>query len=240
MSDEPSSLGHLPGGRWEFDESVTNVFSDMLKRSIPEYDVMRKAVFDIGSCLVQPGTHVVDLGCSRGDALAPFVGTFGAANKYVGVEVSPPMLEASRLRFAKEIAEGSVTISALDLRKEYPRVPASATLCVLSLQFTPIDHRQRILYDAYTNTVPGGGLVLVEKVLGSSAELDAMMIDLHHRQKGDAGYSSEEVERKRLALEGVLVPVTARWNEELLRGAGFRQVDCFWRWMNFAGWIAKK
>jgi tRNA (cmo5U34)-methyltransferase len=34
------------------------------------------------------------------------------------------------------------------------------------------------------------------------------------------------------------VPVTARWNEELLRSAGFVDIDCFWRWMNFAGWIA--
>ena len=50
----------------------------------------------------------------------------------------------------------------------------------------------------------------------------------------------EEINRKRFALEGVLVPVTARWNEELLNGAGFRQVDSIWRWMNFAGWVAIK
>jgi tRNA (cmo5U34)-methyltransferase len=43
-----------------------------------------------------------------------------------------------------------------------------------------------------------------------------------------------------LALEGVLVPVTAAWNEQLLKGAGFSQVECFWRWMNFAGWVAVK
>ena len=43
-----------------------------------------------------------------------------------------------------------------------------------------------------------------------------------------------------LALEGKLVPVTAHWNEELLRNAGFAQVECFWRWCNFAGWIAVK
>ena len=52
------------------------------------------------------------------------------------------------------------------------------------------------------------------------------------------GYSAEEIERKRLSLEGVLVPVTARMNEDLLRSAGFDQVDCFWRWANFAGWLA--
>jgi tRNA (cmo5U34)-methyltransferase len=56
--------------------------------------------------------------------------------------------------------------------------------------------------------------------------------------KAEHGYSREEIDRKRFSLEGVLVPVTARWNEELLAAAGFDQIDCFWRWMNFAGWVA--
>lgn len=33
---------------------------------------------------------------------------------------------------------------------------------------------------------------------------------------------------------------TAKWNEELLQMSGFREIDCFWRWVNFAGWIAVK
>jgi tRNA (cmo5U34)-methyltransferase len=36
------------------------------------------------------------------------------------------------------------------------------------------------------------------------------------------------------------VPVTAAWNEDLLQQAGFRHVECFWRWLNFGGWIAVK
>jgi tRNA (cmo5U34)-methyltransferase len=112
------------------------------------------------------------------------------------------------------------------------------TLAVLTLQFTPIEHRQRIVRDVYDNTVEGGAFVLVEKVLGDSAELDAAFVELYYAMKRASGYTDDEIERKRLALEGVLVPVTARWNEDLLARAGFRYVDCFWRWMNFAGWIA--
>jgi tRNA (cmo5U34)-methyltransferase len=66
------------------------------------------------------------------------------------------------------------------------------------------------------------------------------MVDLYYKMKSDNGYSQEQIERKRLSLEGVLVPVTAKWNEELLKQAGFKYIDCFWRWMNFAGWIAIK
>jgi tRNA (cmo5U34)-methyltransferase len=77
-------------------------------------------------------------------------------------------------------------------------------------------------------------------VLGATADLDALFVRTYHGLKQANGYSAEQVERKRLSLEGVLVPVTARWNEELLLMAGFAQVDCFWRYLNFAGWLALK
>jgi len=240
MQDAKSSLGHLPAGRWTFDASVAAVFDDMLERSIPQYEVMRKCVTNLGMSLVKPDTHIVDIGCSRGEGIAPFVSSLGEQNRYFGLDVSQPMLAAARQRFRQEIDQGLVTIAELDLRTDYPSVAASLTLCILSLQFTPIEHRQRILQDAYNSTIPGGAFILVEKVLGATARLNARMVDLYHARKKEAGYSAEEVERKKLSLEGVLVPVTAGWNEEFLRAAGFREVDCFWRWMNFAGWVAVK
>jgi tRNA (cmo5U34)-methyltransferase len=230
----------LAEDKWQFDGPVTAVFDDMLARSIPQYDVMRRAVFDMACRHVQPSTAVVDLGCSRGEALAPLVDKFGAHNRFVGIEVSEPMLEAARARFQGLIACSVVDIRDLDLRTAYPADLASVTLSVLTLQFTPIEYRQRILRNVWQHTTAGGAFILVEKVLGATADLDALLVANYYRMKGDNGYSQEQIERKRLSLEGVLVPVTAAWNEQLLQMAGFTQIDCFWRWMNFAAWIAVK
>ena len=230
----------LPGSKWVFDEGVTTVFDNMLARSIPQYEVMRQACFDLGSAYVQKGTDIVDLGCSRGEAMTRYIDRFGAYNRFVGLDVSDPMLDAARQRFEGMMRCGVVDIHRFDLREGYPSVKASLTLSVLTLQFIPIEYRQRIIRDIYKSTVSGGALLLVEKVLGATADLDALMVKTYYALKAQNGYSQDEIERKRLSLEGVLVPVTADWNEELLRMAGFRQVDCFWRWMNFAGWIAVK
>jgi tRNA (cmo5U34)-methyltransferase len=54
------------------------------------------------------------------------------------------------------------------------------------------------------------------------------------------GYGEDEIERKRLSLEGVLVPQPAAWNEAVLRDAGFVDVECFWRCLNFAAWVGVK
>ena len=226
--------------RWQFDGNVTDVFENMLARSVPQYDTMRALVFDLGATLVQSGTAIVDIGCSKGDALGPFIQQFGTANRYIGVELSKPMLEAARRRFAALIEQRIVDIRRLDLRTEYPPEMASLTLAVLTIQFTPIEYRHRIMQRIAVHTLPGGGIILVEKVFGSTAHFDELLTRRYYELKTRNGYTAEQIERKRLALEGVLVPVSARWNEDLLREAGFNQIECFWRWSNFAGWIAIK
>lgn len=58
--------------------------------------------------------------------------------------------------------------------------------------------------------------------------------------KREHRYTEEQIRDKRKSLEGVLVPVTESWNLDLLHTAGFKKVECFWRYLNFAGWLAVK
>ena len=88
--------------------------------------------------------------------------------------------------------------------------------------------------------VPGGAFIMVEKILGSGAAMDSAMVAEYYRHKANTGYDEDAIQRKRLALEGVLVPSTTSTHLENLRAVGFTKIDCFWRWMNFAGFIAVK
>ena len=115
---------------------------------------------------------------------------------------------------------------------------ARLTLVVLALMFTPSEHRRDI--GAHRIDCPRRRDPSVEKVLGASADVDRLLVDRYYDLKARNGYSRDEIERKRFALEGVQVPVTARWNEELLRDQGWSSVECFWRALNFGGWLAVK
>jgi tRNA (cmo5U34)-methyltransferase len=230
----------VPESKWKFDSSVAEAFDDMLRRSIPQYDVMRQACFDIGQSFVKEGTEIVDLGCSRGEALDPFVRKFGAYNRYFGVEISEPMLAAARERFSGYRDAGIIRIEPVDLRESYPPARASLTLSVLTAQFIPIEHRPKLFSNVFDHTVSGGAMIIVEKILGEGRKNDDLFVETYYSLKRENGYSQDQIERKRLSLEGVLVPVTARWNEDMLQWAGFTRIECFWRWMNFAGWLAVK
>jgi tRNA (cmo5U34)-methyltransferase len=230
----------MPRGAWQFDQEVTAVFDDMLQRSIPQYNAMRLVTFEVGRRFVQPGTAIIDMGCSRGQALLPFVSQFGEANDYIGLEISEPMIEAARQNFAYHPHGNRVTIQSADLRRDFPDVTSSVVLAVLTLQFTPIEYRQQIIRRVFESLAPGGAFILVEKVLGATSKLDEAFVELFLNIKRENGYSESQIDRKRMSLEGVLVPVTAHWNEELLRQEGFTSVDCFWRHLNFAGWVALK
>jgi len=240
----------MPSGRWEFDAEVTAAFDDMLQRSIPQYDVMRDAVLSVGSTFVKERTEIIDVGCSRGESLAPFVDRFELktrangvgpfVERYVGVEVSAPMRAAAGLRFEREIAVGRVEIVGQDLCDGFPFVQASLALSVFTMQFIPIEYRQRVIQDIYDHTVHGGAIILVEKVIGATAPLNKIMVDRYYQMKAANGYTQDAIDRKRLALEGVLVPVTADWNIELLKQAGYRDVDTFWAWMNFRAFVGVK
>jgi tRNA (cmo5U34)-methyltransferase len=233
------NIYHIPTkDKWEFDESVTDIFEDMLARSIPQYDEMRSSVTNLAIEFIKPACHVVDIGCSKGDQINHLILKYGNYCHYHGLECSDSMIESAKNRF-KDFQ--NIQIHKMDLRTDWLTISnISVCLSVLTLQFVPIEYRLSLLKKIYLSLETGGALILVEKVIGASAELDKLTTKLYYDLKQSNGYSNYEIERKRLSLEGVLVPVTAKWNEEMLKMVGFTQIDCFWRWMNFTGLIAIK
>jgi len=232
----------LPEGKWTFDEKVTEVFEDMLSRSIPQYGVMRKTVYDIGCYFLDKSKNkvILDLGCSDGLNLHEFVNKYGAQARFKGIDVSEPMLEKARTSYQGYIKTGIVSINNLDLRVDFPVDIYTLIMSVFTIQFVPIEYRQEVIQKCYDNLSSNGCFIMVEKVLGNCSQLNEIMVNEYLKMKSNNGYTQEQIDRKRLSLEGVLVPMTSDWNKDMLRQAGFKKVDTFWRWMNFEGYVAIK
>lgn len=224
------------GKKWEFNEEVTKVFGDMLARSIPNYDTMRELCFMVGRNFVRENSIISDIGCSNGLASDKFINAFPNAKFYLS-DVSEPMLDACRQKYE---GNASVVILNHDLRNGVPMKGNDLVIASLTLQFTPIEYRWNILQSIYDSLNLGGALILVEKILGSNAHIDNILVNEYYNIKRENGYSEELIQSKRKSLEGVLVPLTSDFNEHLLTMCGFKETDCFWRCLNFCAWVAIK
>lgn len=240
----------LPGEKWEFDKSVADCFENMLERSIPGYETMRELTANIIYCVIKHILHnteqdtddfdILDLGCSDGLMLERLMDRFNGEGFYTGVDVSEPMLSKAKRRFENEIRRGQVNIYTCDLKESFPYGNFEAITSILTAQFVPIEYRQHLIQEIYDRLISGGCFVMVEKVLGNTDKINQLFVNNYYDIKRKNGYTDEQINRKRLSLEGVLVPVTNDWNIELLKQAGFKQVDIFWKHLNFVGYIAIK
>ena len=226
------------GRRWAFDEQVAACFPDMLERSIPQYNEMRKLVFQLGKAILDSKDiqTALDLGCSTGIGLEQLAEPY-PKGFFVGVDASSAMVKeaASRLQEKKNIY-----VREMDLRHEFPKGNYHLVTAILTLQFIPLESRLRVIKSVYECVHPGGAFLLVEKVLGSDPVIHDLLVNQYYNYKSDNGYTAEQIENKRFSLENVLVPVTSDWNKDMLRHCGFDRVESFWRCLNFEGLIAIK
>ncbi len=229
-----------PTEPFEFNDSVARVFDDMLQRSIPMYQECQNLAVYWCAKYAKPATSVYDLGCSTGNLLLKLAERLEHPKniKLIGLDNSAAMLKKTKETFKNSPL--SCTMVEADLNKKLSIENASVVVMNYTLQFVKLDNRPTLLKSIYGGLVSGGSLILIEKVKSEIPDLNQTFIEFHHQFKEENGYSKLEISQKREALENVLIPWTVEQNSELIQSAGFSTVDLFFKWNNFAGFIALK
>ncbi len=233
---------YKPDGKWTFDDGVTRVFEDMLSRSIPGYSTMRDCVVRIANPILtnSPIPRLLDIGSSRGETIYQILDSLPAhvSVTAVGVDSSKPMVDAATDLFGNFDNVRFVCADATDI--EISPMEYSVITSVLTAQFIPLDVRQHFYKQVHNGLSFNGAFIIVEKILGETPLCQDFLVDIYHRYKSDNGYTDEQIEEKRKALQGVLVPLRGSENERMLNDAGFTNIQRFWQCLNFAGWVAFK
>jgi tRNA (cmo5U34)-methyltransferase len=226
-----------------FDAKVSLVFDDMVSRSVPYYGEVQRMQADLAMELLPERDGVVcDLGCSTGTTIDLFVShpRCPAGAQFIGLDNSDHMLAEARAKLAQPLSEGRVKLRNADLNAESDIPRSNVIIMNWTLQFVRPIHREALVRRVFDSLKPGGALFLSEKVLVSDSMLNRLYIDFYLRYKKSRGYSDVEIQRKREALENVLVPYRVDENIDLLKHCGFKSVDVYFRWFNFACFVAVK
>ncbi|WP_437883254.1 carboxy-S-adenosyl-L-methionine synthase CmoA [Pseudomonas sp. LRF_L74] len=245
MTDQPDRLFSQPQPQirdFVFNEDVVRVFPDMIKRSVPGYPTIVENIGVLAAEFAQANSALYDLGCSLGavtQSLRRHVKADGCRviamdNSTAMVERCREYLHAQDSMFQEllpvEVLEGDILNLAFQ--------PASLVAMNFTLQFIPPQERLGLLQRIRQALLPGGALILSEKLRFEDDSQQALLTDLHIAFKRANGYSELEIAQKRSAIENVMKPDSFEQHRERLHAAGFSQVLPWFQCINFASLIA--
>ena len=228
-----------------FDDQVASVFEDMINRSVPGYSTIISMIGVLAERYCGAGSTIYDLGASLGGA------SFAVAQqlphddyRIIAIDNSEAMTSRLSAKLAALGEIGGKETSRIECRHEDLRdskiEDASMVILNFTLQFIEPAAREALMRKIYDGMLPGGLLIISEKIQFPDPALNELFIDLYHRFKETQGYSKLEISQKRAALENVLIPETLAAHRERLNGAGFHSVDTWFQCFNFASMVAFK
>jgi tRNA (cmo5U34)-methyltransferase len=212
-------------------------FDSHIRNSIPGYMELVRDCVNLSPRYVQPGTTVLDLGCSTAHLLAAVrrINRVGRPDvDYVGIDCEPGFrpywdgLRAKNLRC--EVADART--------RPFSNVCLSYSL--FTMQFIRPADKKALLKRIHDGIVEGGALIIAEKTLAETGRLQDALNSAYYDFKLRNGFSPEEILDKERSLRSLMTP----WTEAELRTAlsqvGFREINLFWSRLFFVGLVALK
>lgn len=238
--DAVFSATEPPIGDFSFNAKVADVFDDMVSRSVPYYEEMQRQVCELVSDFAKPDTNLYDIGCSTATTLLALDAEIAPSVRFVGIDNSPEMLAKAQEKVAASKSKRQFEFVPADLHHGLNIENASVITMLLTLQFVRPLYREKIMKSMYAGLNDKGCLILIEKLTSEETIFNRLFINHYYDFKRRNGYSDIEIAKKREALENVLIPYRLEENIELLKDAGFKSTEIFFRWYNFCGIIAIK
>jgi tRNA (cmo5U34)-methyltransferase len=223
--------------KFEFDEAVASVFDDMLSRSVPYYDEVRKLIISLILAEEKEGMKVLDLGSSTAKFLLDLHAKKSVSMQLKGLDNSQAMLDRAEQKCQAFGAD--IELELTDMLN-YTYQQEDVIVANYTLQFIRPIQRLELLKRLYGGLNDAGVFIFSEKVVFENKVLDKQMIDIYYTYKKEQGYSEYEIAQKREALENVLIPFTIKENIQMCRDAGFTKIETVFQWANFVTFVAKK
>jgi len=238
--DSIFKVGNFNDLTFTFNEEVTEVFEDMIDRSVPGYTSSLRLIENLSRKYFIEGTHCYDLGCSLGASSMSLIKAMGKREgKIFVIDNSPAMIAACEQEYADLIKTGKVKFIKQDVN-EAQIDKASVVVINFVLQFLNSKDRDGLLKKVFLGMKQGALLILSEKIHFDNKFRNLTIDNLHHQFKSNNGYSKMEISRKRDALEGVLMTDLETLHLKRLESIGFKKVRKVMTNLNFMTLVAEK
>jgi cyclopropane fatty-acyl-phospholipid synthase-like methyltransferase len=160
--------------------------------------------------------RVLDLGCGDGRLSSLVLESRASVDELVAVDISAPMLELARSRFA---GHDHIDVRTWDLRHPITTLGKFDVIVSGFALHHLTDERKRTLFREITDQLsPRGSFANLEVVASATPQRHAEFL-------AAIGRTADDAEDRLATVEEQLA-----W----MREAGLTNVDCVWRWRGFA------
>ena len=225
-------------GEWRFDKNVAKAFDSHVNKSVPFYEEIQRMVVEISEYFVRDHSVVYDLGSSTGTTLEQLSSTHAAKEdvQFIGIDLSKFMVTEAR----KKVNRPNVRFHHKNVIDVEFSPPAHFVTSLFTMQFLTTAERRTLLNRIHGGMIEGGCLLAVEKVCAEHSCFEDIWNELYWDFKRRQGFTPEQILEKANSIRGVLKPMTTEENKELLLQTGFSRVELFFKWYNWAGFVALK
>ena len=191
---------------WSFDESVAKRFQTEAETHIPDY----QRVIDLCMSYTQQvfgdskDITVVDVGSALGHTMDKYISQGYTDVK--GIDNSASMINSSKYK-------DRVIVSSTFVKE-----PCDVVLANWTLHF--ISEREQYLRDIFDSLKPNGMLIVSDK-MDHTIETE----NLYYNFKRANGVTEDVIQKKKLALIGILVTKPLQWYLDTLKGVGFSDIQ---------------
>ncbi len=225
---------------WKFGGETSKNFDEHVSKSVPLYQEGHDLICDMSDFFVKDNSIIYEIGCSTGTLSLKLAehNELKSGARFIGIDIEADMIAIAEEKKKNNSALG-VSFYAGDIL-DFEMEPADMVVCYYTIQFIKPSVRQVLIEKIYQNLNWGGALLLFEKVRGADARFQDILTALYTDYKIRKGYSAEDIVSKSRSLKGVLEPFSSQGNIDMLKRAGFVDINTVQKYLCFEGFLAIK
>jgi tRNA (cmo5U34)-methyltransferase len=215
--------------RASFDQAAAN-YDSSRRLLVPCFEEFYRTAVAMAPFEPEQAIRVLDLGSGTG-LLASFVLQHYPQARLTLVDISTEMLQKARQRFQR--AGERVAILELDYNTQ--DLPGQYDLIVsaLSIHHLEAEEKRRLFQKLFHSLQPGGAFINADHIEAPTPTLFQTYKELWIARTRELGVDEADLQA---ALERTKLDRLSTLEDQLrwLQQCGFRDVDCYYKWLHFA------
>lgn len=218
------------------DPKMVSEYAQRTAKVVPGLSDMHR----MASILLARGTpadgRILVLGAGGGLELKAFADT-QPEWRFDGVDPSAEMLQLANTTLGPQNSRVHFHEGYIDTA---PKGPYDAAVCFLTLHFLEKSERQRTVEEVFQRLKPGAPFVVAHHSFPNSDAEKEKWLSLYAAFSISSGIPAAQAEGGIQPMKERLPVLSPAEDEEVLRAAGFGDIDLFYAAFTFKGWVCYK